>query len=161
MEVSAQVKTSRIAPRKARLVVDLIRNRSVVVAVSQLEVLPKRAAGIVLKLLNTAVASARHNHKADSANLAVVRAFVDQGVTIKRWRPRAFGRAGAIRKRTSHITIVLGERQSSKATSEKIAQPSTRQNSKFQAPNTKQIPNSKSQNTKKEKAEPKEKKTVK
>ncbi|MBI4122600.1 MAG: 50S ribosomal protein L22 [Parcubacteria group bacterium] len=110
-EVTAQVRTSRIAPRKARLVVGLIRNKAVTTATEQLSVLPKRAAGIVLKLLNSAVASAKNNYKLDPAGLSVVRAFVDEGDTLKRWRPRAFGRAGAIRKRTSHITIILGEKK--------------------------------------------------
>lgn len=110
MEVQAQAKFIRQSPRKVRLVVDLIKGLSVEAAKDQLAVLPKRAAVTVLKLLNSAAANAKHNKQLEAENLYVARAFVDQGPTIKRFRPRAFGRAGAIRKRTSHITIVLSEK---------------------------------------------------
>lgn len=110
MEVQAQAKFIRQSPRKVRLVVDLIKGLSVEAAKDQLAILPKRAAATVLKLLNSAAANAKHNKQLEAENLYVARAFVDQGPTIKRFRPRAFGRAGAIRKRTSHITIVLSEK---------------------------------------------------
>lgn len=112
MEVRAQAKFQRIAPRKVRLVVGLLRNRSVDEARNQLAVLPKRSAATVLKVLESAVANAKHNHKLNSEGLVITKAYVDQGPSLKRWRPRAFGRAARIMKRTSHITIVVGEKKS-------------------------------------------------
>lgn len=110
MEVKAKAKFIRQSPRKVRLVVNLIRGLGVEAAADQLRLLPKRAAGTVLKVLHSAAANAKHNKKIPESNLYVARAFVDQGPTIKRFTPKAFGRAGAIRKRTSHITIVLAEK---------------------------------------------------
>ena len=110
MEVKAQAKFQRIAPRKTRLVVGLLKNTSVVDARNQLSVLPKRAARTVLKVLNSAVANATNNNKLSADDLVVARAYVDEGPTLKRWMPRAFGRASQIMKRTSHITIVVAER---------------------------------------------------
>lgn len=110
MEVQATARYIRQSPRKVRLVIDLIRGLSVEAAQDQLAMLPKRASVTVLKLLKSAAANAKHNRQLEIENLYIARAFVDQGPTIKRFRPKAFGRAGAIRKRTSHVTIVLAEK---------------------------------------------------
>lgn len=107
MEVRAQAKYIRIAPRKTRLVVDLIRGKSVAEARRQLTVSPKLAAGPVRKALESAVANAVHNAKIDGANLVVAKAWVDEGPKIKRFAPRAQGRATPIRHRMSNITIVV------------------------------------------------------
>ncbi|OJI07587.1 50S ribosomal protein L22 [bacterium CG10_46_32] len=114
MEVKAQAKFQRISPRKVRLVVGLVRNKSISVARDQLSVLRKRSAITVLKVLESAIANAEHNHKMKLDNLVITQAYVDGGPTLKRWMPRAFGKASAIRKRTSHITIVVGEKVDTK-----------------------------------------------
>jgi large subunit ribosomal protein L22 len=111
MQAKAVARTVRIAPRKARLVVDLIRGRQVGEAVAILNHTPKAASPIVEKLLKSAVANAEHNYEMDANNLVVAQVFVDEGPTMKRFRPRAQGRASAINKRTSHITIVLSEKK--------------------------------------------------
>ena len=111
MQAKAVARTVRIAPRKARLVVDLIRGKQVGEAVAILNHTPKAASPIVQKLLKSAVANAEHNYEMDVNNLVVAQVFVDEGPTMKRFRPRAQGRASAINKRTSHITIVLSEKK--------------------------------------------------
>jgi len=110
VQVRAQARFQRIAPKKVRLVIDVIRKTGVEQAQQQLSLLPKRAASIVRKVLDSAVANAEHNLKLARKDLVVKEAFVDGGPTIKRWRPRAFGRAAMLRKRTSHITVVLSLR---------------------------------------------------
>lgn len=111
MEAKAVARTVRIAPRKARLVVDLIRGKQVGEAISILKFTPKAASPIVEKVLNSAIANAEHNYEMDVNNLVVSKAYVDEGPTLKRFRPRARGRASQINKRTSHITIVLSEKK--------------------------------------------------
>jgi large subunit ribosomal protein L22 len=111
MQAKAVVRTVRIAPRKARLVVDLIRGKQVGEAVAILNLTPKAASPIVEKVLKSAMANAEHNYEMDVNNLVVAQAFVDEGPTLKRFRPRAMGRASQINKRTSHITIVLTEKK--------------------------------------------------
>jgi len=100
----------RIAPRKAQLVVDLIRGKQVGEAIAILRHTPKSASPIIEKLLNSAVANAEHNYSLDVNNLVISQVFVDQGPTLKRFRPRAMGRASRINKRTSHITLVVSEK---------------------------------------------------
>lgn len=107
MEVKAQAKFIRIAPRKTRLVVGLIRGKTVAEARRQLTVSPKLAARAVLKTLNSAVANAVNNTMADPANLVVSKVWVDEGPKIKRFTPRAQGRATPIRHRMSHITVIV------------------------------------------------------
>lgn len=107
MEIKAQAKFQRIAPKKARTATCLIRGKSVLGARKILEALPKKSAGFVLKVLNSAEANAKNNKNLKSENLIVKEAYVDGGPTLKRWRPRAFGRASLIMKRTSHISVVL------------------------------------------------------
>ena len=100
----------RIAPRKVRQVVALIKGSPVEEAEIQLKFQSKRAALPILKLLKSGAASAINNFNLSPDNLYVANIFVDEGQTLKRFRPRAFGRAGAIHKKTSHITLVLEER---------------------------------------------------
>ena len=105
--MKAVAKFVRIAPRKARLVADEVRGKSVPEAVSILEFTNKRAAGIVGDVIKSAAANAEHNDDADTDELFVRDVRVDEGPTIKRYRARAMGRATMIRKRTSHITVEL------------------------------------------------------
>lgn len=111
MEAKAVLRTVRIAPRKVRLVIDLIRGKQVGEAVAILKHTPKTSSPVIEKLLNSAIANAEHNYDLDVNNLVVTQAYVDEGPTLKRFRPRAMGRASAINKRTSHITIVVAEKK--------------------------------------------------
>lgn len=99
----------RIAPRKVRLVADLIRGKRVDEALAILRLTPRSASPVLEKLLNSAVANAEHNFEMNPDDLMIGKIFVDEGPTLKRFRPRAQGRASRINKRTSHITIVLTE----------------------------------------------------
>jgi len=110
MEAKAVAKFVRISPRKARQVVDLIRGKSVGEAYAILKFTPNKGAEIVENVLKSAVANAEHNFDMNVDNLYVSTANVDQGATLKRFKPRAMGRADGIRKRTSHITIMVSER---------------------------------------------------
>jgi large subunit ribosomal protein L22 len=107
-EVRAAAKWVRITPRKARLVVEHIRGRTVPEARTMLAFSERAAAREIDKLLRSAVANAEANHNLIGDDLVVKTAYVDEGPTIKRWRPRARGRAARIRKRMCHITITLG-----------------------------------------------------
>jgi large subunit ribosomal protein L22 len=97
----------RTAPRKARLVIDHIRGKSVGDARAILVTTPRAASRDVLKLLDSCVANAENNHELSADELRVEKAYVDEGPTLKRFQPRALGRATQIRKRTSHMTIYL------------------------------------------------------
>ncbi|WP_211749523.1 50S ribosomal protein L22 [Paenibacillus sp. Marseille-Q4541] len=110
MEAKAHAKFVRIAPRKVQLVVDLIRGKQVGEAIAILRHTPKSASPVVEKLLNSAIANAEHNYSLDVNNLVISQAYVNQGPTMKRFRPRAMGRASRINKRTSHITLVVSEK---------------------------------------------------
>lgn len=144
MQTKAIARFIRQSPRKVRLVINLIKGMPVPQAREQLGVLPKRAAAVVLKLLNSAAANAGHNNKTKIEDLFVAQAFVDQGPTIKRYRPRAFGKAGMIRKRTSHITIVLSDKKLKKTKADgKIASRQAKDN-KSQIASAKSQTNSKS-----------------
>ncbi|MEK7179109.1 MAG: 50S ribosomal protein L22 [Patescibacteria group bacterium] len=107
----AVLRNYRQSPRKVRLVADLIRNKEAQQAAIILDMAEKRAALPLKKLLQSAVANARHNDKADGHALFVKEIRVDEGPTLKRMRPRARGSAYTIRKRTSHIMLVLGEQE--------------------------------------------------
>ncbi|PKR83119.1 50S ribosomal protein L22 [Heyndrickxia camelliae] len=111
MQAKAVARTVRIAPRKARLVVDLIRGKQAGEAIAILKFTPKAASPIVEKVLKSAIANAEHNYDLDVNNLVVTEAYVNEGPTLKRFRPRAMGRASQINKRTSHITIVVSEKK--------------------------------------------------
>ena len=111
METKAQARFIRIAPRKARIVIDLIRGRSVKEALGILRYTPRKGSKIIDKVLRSAIANAENNYNMNRDALIISRAFVDDGPTLKRFRPRAQGRASRIRKRTSHITVMLRERE--------------------------------------------------
>lgn len=107
----AVAKQVRIAPRKARLVIDLIRGKEVGEATAILRHTNRKASSVIEKVLQSAIANAEHNYELDPDNLIVSEAYVDEGITLKRYRPRAQGRASAINKRTSHITVVVEEKK--------------------------------------------------
>lgn len=109
MEAKAIAKYIRISPQKVRLVVDLVRGEKVEDARRILQYTRKYAAGMVSKVLKSAVANAKQNPNIDESILYVKEIFVDQGPSLKRWRARAQGRAAAIKKRMSHITVILDE----------------------------------------------------
>lgn len=111
MEARAVARHVRISPRKARQVIDLIRGKDVEEALTILKFTPKGASPIVEKVLRSAVANAENNFEMDVDSLYVAECFVDVGPTLKRIRPRARGMADRIRKRTSHITVILRERE--------------------------------------------------
>jgi large subunit ribosomal protein L22 len=111
MQAKAVAKTVRIAPRKVRLVIDLIRGKQVGEAIAILNLTPRGASPVVEKVLKSAIANAEHNYELNVNSLVVSEAFVDEGPTMKRFRPRAMGRASKINKRTSHITVVVSEKK--------------------------------------------------
>jgi large subunit ribosomal protein L22 len=106
----AQARFVRVTPQKARRVIDLIRGMDANEAVTMLRFAPQSASEPIGKVLASAIANASNNHSMDARNLVVAEAFVDEGPTMKRFRPRAQGRAGSILKRTSHITVVVAEK---------------------------------------------------
>lgn len=114
MEVSATLRYLRMSPRKVRVVADAIRRMRAVDAEYQLQFMSRDASEPMLKLLRSAIANAENNNELKKENLFVRSVFVNQGPTLKRFRARAFGRAAEIRKRSSHITIVLDELKPSK-----------------------------------------------
>lgn len=107
MESRAVAKYIRISPRKARLIMNEIRGKKVEEALTRLSFAPQKAAFILKKLINSAVANAEENFDMDVDTLYIKRIFADEGPTLKRFRPRAMGRATRIGKRTSHLTVVL------------------------------------------------------
>ena len=111
MEVKATAKTVRIAPRKDRLVLDLVRGKDAKEAEAILKFTPNHAANAVGKVLKSAVAKAVNNHQLDESKLYVKACYADEGITMKRFMPRAKGNAAQILKRTSHITVVVEERE--------------------------------------------------
>lgn len=110
MQAAAHARHIRISPRKVKLVLDLIRGKQVGEAIAILRHTPKSASPILEKLLNSAIANAEHNNSLDPNKLVISEAYANQGPTMKRFRPRAMGRASRINKRTSHITIVVSEK---------------------------------------------------
>ncbi len=121
MEVKASLRMLRMAPRKVRLVVDTIRGLKATDAEVKLQFVQKAASLPVLKLLRSAMANAEHNFKLDRETLFVKTITADGGPTLKRSRPRAHGRAAPIRKRTTHINIILSDEKPVKATSASVA----------------------------------------
>ncbi|HAN28497.1 MAG TPA: 50S ribosomal protein L22 [Halieaceae bacterium] len=111
MEVAARLKGARISAQKARLVADQVRGKPVEEALSLLEFSTKKAAQIVKKILDSAIANAENNEGADVDELKVSSIFVDEGMTMKRLRPRAKGRADRIFKRSCHITVKVADGQ--------------------------------------------------
>ena len=110
MEVKATAKTIRHPARKVRIVLDLIRGKDVNEALGILKFTPNHAASDVSKVLKSAIANATHNNQLNAEKLFVKECFANEGATLKRWMPRAKGRATPIMKRTSHITVVVEER---------------------------------------------------
>lgn len=110
-DVIAKLRYLRIAPRKVRLVLDLIRGKDVLSAAAQLEHLPKGSSRPLLKLLKSAEANAEHNFKLDPKSLIIRQAFADEGPKLKRYQPHAFGRATVVMKRSSHVTIILSPKR--------------------------------------------------
>src|ERR1700722_2742263 len=110
MEVKAKISFARMAPRKIRLVADLVRGKDVNDAINILTFTNKKSAPMLVKLLKSAVANADQKKTIDLDNLFVKHISVDQGPTLKRYMPRAMGRASEIKKKTSHVNLVLDER---------------------------------------------------
>ncbi len=110
MEARAVARHIRIAPRKVRMVVDLIRGKSVGEAIAILKNTPKAGSPVVEKVLRSAMANAEHNYSMDVERLVVSKIFVDQGTTLKRFHPRSQGRAFSILKHSSHVTVVVAEK---------------------------------------------------
>lgn len=110
MEVSAKLKGARLSAQKARLVADQIRGKQVGEALNILSFSTKKGAKLVRKLLESAIANAEHNEAADVDELSVSRIYVDEGMTMKRIRPRAKGRADRIFKRSCHITLAVADK---------------------------------------------------
>ena len=110
-ESRATLKFARISARKVKIVADLIRGKDVDEALAIVKFTPKASSEIIEKLLKSAIANAENNHNMTSPNLYVAEIFANQGPTLKRIRPAAKGSAVRIRKRTSHITIVLKEKE--------------------------------------------------
>ena len=111
MQVQAKLRGARLSAQKARLVADQIRGKGVEEALQLLAFSPKKGAAIIKKVLNSAIANAEHNEGADVDELKVATIYVDEGMTMKRIRPRAKGRADRILKRTCHITVKVSEGQ--------------------------------------------------
>ena len=111
MEARAKLSYARISPRKVKIVIDLIRNKPVGVALGILKNTPKAASPIVEKLINSAIANAENNHNMSADNLYVKEIYANPGPILKRIMARAQGRAFRINKRTSHITVVVAEKE--------------------------------------------------
>jgi large subunit ribosomal protein L22 len=110
MEVVAKLRGARLSAQKARLVADQIRGKNVEEALQLLSFSPKKGADVIKKVLNSAIANAEHNEGADVDELKVSTIYVDEGMTMKRIRPRAKGRADRILKRTCHITVKVADK---------------------------------------------------
>lgn len=110
-EARAVAKHIRISPRKVRYVVDLIRGKKISEALAILKFTPKRAATAIEKVVKSAAANAEHNLELNKDALVIAEVFVDQGPALKRYNPRAMGRADLIKRRTSHITVVVREKK--------------------------------------------------
>ena len=111
MEAKASLNYARISCRKVKIVLDIIKNKPVAEALAILKHTPKAASELVYKLVASAVANAENNFSMDTSKLYISEAYANQGPTLKRIRPRAQGRAFRIRKRTSHITVVVAEKE--------------------------------------------------
>ena len=114
MSTTAKLHYLRIAPRKVRLVADMIRGKSVEEAQNILNFTTKKAAGVLMKILKSAIASAKNNLQLEESNLYIGKILIDEGPKNKRWRPRARGQAYEIQKKTSHVTLVLNEIEKAK-----------------------------------------------
>lgn len=111
MEARAIAKFIRVSPRKARMVVDLVRGKKLEEALAILRYTPNKAADVVTKVVKSAAANAEHNYEMDKEDLVISQIFVDQGPSLKRVMPRAMGRADIIKRKTSHITVVVSDKK--------------------------------------------------
>lgn len=109
METKAEARFVRLSPRKARLIMNEVRGKRVEDALLMLAYAPQKSAKFIKKVINSAVANAEHNNGCDVDSLYIKTIYGNEGPTLKRWRPRAQGRATRIRKRTSHLTVILDE----------------------------------------------------
>jgi large subunit ribosomal protein L22 len=109
MEVAAKLKHAKISAQKVRLVADQVRGKPVEQALQLLTFSPKKAAAIIKKVLESAIANAEHNEGADIDELKVSTIYIDEGPSMRRWRARAKGRVNHIIKRTSHVTVMVGD----------------------------------------------------
>jgi large subunit ribosomal protein L22 len=116
MRVKTKSKYLRISPKKMRLVTKLVQGMPAQKALSYLDFVPQKAGVYIKKTLKTAINNAEHNFDLEKDNLLIKEIFVNEGPTLKRWRPRAFGRAGQIRKRSAHLEIILEGKESGKKT---------------------------------------------
>jgi len=112
MEVRAVAKNSGVSPRKVRLLVDMVRGKKVDEALTMLRFTPSPTGRVVAKVIKSAAANAENGFQMSAAALKIVRIFVDEAPTMKRYRPRSRGRASPILKRSSHITVIVAERGS-------------------------------------------------
>ena len=110
METRAILRGARMSAQKGRVVADLIRGKPVDRALNILAFTPRKGAAIMKKVLESAIANAEHNEGADIDELKVCQIFVDEGPSMRRWRPRAKGRVNHILKRTSHVTVMVGDK---------------------------------------------------
>lgn len=168
VKTKATLRYLRMSPRKVRLLIDLVRGMNVRDARAQLLFSKKAAARPMVKLLESAIANAKHNHDAKEETLVVKEAFVDGGPIMYRWMPRAMGRATPLRKRTSHVTLVLeGEatekKKAAKKTEEKkdqeVAEKPAEETTEKKTNTKKKAPAKKPAAKKKEVTKDKEKKT--
>lgn len=113
MQIKAQSKYLKISAKKMRLVTRIIKGKDVLQALSYLKFVPRKASPFIFKTLSSALANAEHNFNLNRNNLFVKEIFVNEGATLKRWRPRAFGRATPIQKKSAHLTIILEEKEPS------------------------------------------------
>ncbi len=111
MEVTASIKTVRVSPRKARLVVDAIRGKRVMDAMDMLKFLPQKSAVEIERLMKSVAANAENNYDLDPEDLWIKAIFADDGPSMKRFKPRARGRVGRIKRRTCHITVIAEDRE--------------------------------------------------
>ncbi len=111
MEITAKARYIHMSPKKVRLVLDVIRGMDATEAENQLKFIPKQASRPILKLLNSAVANAKENYNLEKGDLYIKKIRADEGPILRRWTPKAYGRTAPIRKRSSHIIVVLGEKQ--------------------------------------------------
>jgi large subunit ribosomal protein L22 len=111
MEVTASIKTVRVSPRKARLVVDAIRGKRVMDAIDILKFLPQKSAVEIERLMKSVAANAENNYDLDPEDLWIKAIFADDGPSMKRFKPRARGRVGRIKRRTCHITVIAEDRE--------------------------------------------------
>lgn len=144
MEVKARLSNLRVAPRKARLVADLVRGKTLPQAQSILSFTTNRSSKDILKLINSAAASAKHNFHLDEQNLFVSKITVDEGIKMKRWHPMSRGRAYQIIKRTSHVAVVLSEIKPSEKKEEKTEEKAA----KTQKPKARKISKPRTKNKK-------------